>query len=68
MTIALGCNGRGIAMATTLGKHLAAHRSGDAPLPLPFQVTPIRQIPFRGLQRFRIAAGVAWYRLLDSLS
>ena len=55
-------------MATTLGKHLAAHRSGDAPLPLPFQVTPIRQIPFRGLQRFRIAAGVAWYRLLDSLS
>jgi hypothetical protein len=30
--------------------------------------TPIRPIPFHGLQRFYIAAGVAWYRLLDSLS
>ncbi|KUZ75746.1 NAD(P)/FAD-dependent oxidoreductase [Burkholderia ubonensis] len=66
--IALGYNGRGIAMATTLGKHLAAHLSGDARLPLPFHVTPIRPIPFHGLQRFYIAAGVAWYRLLDSLS
>ncbi len=27
-----------------------------------------RQIPFDGLQRFYIAAGVAWYQLLDSLS
>ncbi|NTX41860.1 FAD-binding oxidoreductase [Burkholderia cepacia] len=68
VTIALGYNGRGIAMATTLGKHLAAHLSGDAQLPLPFRVTPIRPIPFHGLQRFYIAAGVAWYRFLDSLS
>ncbi|HEM8512695.1 TPA: FAD-binding oxidoreductase, partial [Burkholderia cepacia] len=68
VTIALGYNGRGIAMATTLGKHLAAHLSGDAQLPLPFRVTPIRPIPLHGLQRFYIAAGVAWYRLLDSLS
>ncbi|HIH2644015.1 TPA: NAD(P)/FAD-dependent oxidoreductase, partial [Burkholderia cenocepacia] len=68
VTIALGYNGRGIAMATTLGKHLAAHLSGDVQLPLPFRVSPIRPIPLHGLQRFYIAAGVAWYRLLDSLS
>jgi hypothetical protein len=55
-------------MATTLGKHLAAHLSGDVQLPLPFRVSPIRPIPLHGLQRFYIAAGVAWYRLLDSLS
>ncbi|MBU9523199.1 NAD(P)/FAD-dependent oxidoreductase [Burkholderia multivorans] len=68
VTIALGYNGRGIAMATTLGKYLAAHLAGDARLPLPLRTTPIRPIPFHGLQRFYIAAGVAWYRLLDSLS
>jgi glycine/D-amino acid oxidase-like deaminating enzyme len=68
VTIALGYNGRGIAMATTLGKHLAAHLAGDARMPLPLGVTSIRPIPFHGLQRFYIAAGVAWYRLLDSLS
>ncbi|AOK63895.1 FAD-dependent oxidoreductase [Burkholderia ubonensis] len=68
VTIALGYNGRGIAMATTLGKHLAAHLAGDACMPLPLGVTPIRAIPFHGLQRFYIAAGVAWYGLLDRFS
>lgn len=71
LTIALGYNGRGIAMATTLGKHLAAHISavsaGKAyrvPLP-PTSITPI---PLHALQRFYISAGVAWYALLDALS
>ena len=71
LTIALGYNGRGIAMATTLGKHLAAHiaahdkgAAGRLPLP-PTSVTPI---PLHALQRFYISAGVAWYALLDALS
>lgn len=68
LAIALGYNGRGIAMATTLGKHLAARLCGNASAPFPFAVTPIRPIPLHGLQRFYIAAGVAWYRLLDMLS
>jgi glycine/D-amino acid oxidase-like deaminating enzyme len=67
LTIALGYNGRGIAMATTLGKHLAAHLAGTAQgLPLP--PTSIKPIPLHALQRFYISAGVAWYGLLDALS
>ena len=67
LTIALGYNGRGIAMATTLGKHLAAFMSGAAQgLPLP--PTSIKPIPFHALQRVYISAGVVWYGLLDALS
>ena len=68
LTIALGYNGRGIAMATTLGKHLAARLCGDTSAAFPFPATPIRPIPLHGLQRFYIAAGVTWYRMLDALS
>ncbi|MBI0331363.1 NAD(P)/FAD-dependent oxidoreductase [Burkholderia plantarii] len=67
MTIALGYNGRGIAMATTLGKHLAALIAGTTRgLPLP--PTSIEPVPLHALQRFYISAGVAWYGLLDALS
>ncbi|MGH8780459.1 NAD(P)/FAD-dependent oxidoreductase [Paraburkholderia sp.] len=67
VTIALGYNGRGIAMATTLGKHLAAHLLGTSRgLPLP--PAAIRPIPLHALQRWYINAGVAWYGLLDALS
>jgi glycine/D-amino acid oxidase-like deaminating enzyme len=68
LAIALGYNGRGIAMATTVGKHLAARLCDDGSEPFPFAITPIRPIPLHGLQRFYIAAGVAWYRLLDMLA
>src|SRR5690606_18816586 len=43
--MALGYNGRGIAMATTLGKIMAAHMAADGTVPLPFPVTPIKPIP-----------------------
>ncbi|GAB6851850.1 FAD-binding oxidoreductase [Paraburkholderia kururiensis] len=68
LSIALGYNGRGIAMATTLGKHLASRIAGDARAPFPFAVTAVKPIPFHGLQRFYIAAGVAWYRLMDAIA
>jgi glycine/D-amino acid oxidase-like deaminating enzyme len=67
VTIALGYNGRGIAMATTLGKHLAAFIAGTT-RGLPFPPTSIEPIPLHALQRFYISAGVAWYALLDALS
>lgn len=65
VTIALGYNGRGVAMATSAGKALALRMTGtnDA---FPFPFTPIKPIPFHGLQRFYMAAGVAWYRFLDA--
>ena len=67
ITMALGYNGRGIAMATSLGKHAAALVAGGSAAACPFPVTPLQPIPLHGLQRFYIAAGVAWYSLLDRL-
>jgi glycine/D-amino acid oxidase-like deaminating enzyme len=67
LTMALGYNGRGIATATAMGKHLAARMTG-ATGAFPFPITPIRPIPMHGLQRLYVAAGVAWYTLLDRLA
>jgi glycine/D-amino acid oxidase-like deaminating enzyme len=67
LTIALGYNGRGIAAATAMGKHVAARMTGSAE-GFPFPISPIRPIPLHGLQRLYIAAGVAWYTLLDRFS
>lgn len=66
LTISLGYNGRGIAMATTLGRELAGHLAGRSALRFP--VTPIRPIPFHSLQRLYFSAAVNWYRVLDRLS
>jgi glycine/D-amino acid oxidase-like deaminating enzyme len=66
VSMALGYNGRGVAAATAMGKHLAAH-FGGAP-DFPFPITRIAPIPLHGLQRFYVAAGVAWYSLMDRLS
>jgi glycine/D-amino acid oxidase-like deaminating enzyme len=65
LTIALGYNGRGVATATAMGKHLAARMTGTTEFPFP--VTRIKPIPLHGMQRFYIAAGVAWYSLMDRL-
>lgn len=67
VTMALGYNGRGIALATNMGRHLAARLAGDSSV-FPYPVTPMQAIPLHGLQRFYVAAGVAWYSLLDRLS
>ena len=66
LSILLGYNGRGIAMSTTLGKHLAARISG-ASTDFPFPITPVRTIPFHSLQRLYLAAGINYYRLLDAM-
>jgi len=67
ITIALGYNGRGIALATSMGRHLAS-RLVDPGADFPYPVTPIRPIPLHGLQRLYIAGGVALYSLLDRMA
>jgi sarcosine oxidase len=67
LSILLGYNGRGIAMASTLGRHLAQRLLGQAEH-FPFPVSPIRPIPFHGLQRLYLGVGIAWYRLLDAIA
>ncbi|HEY9067435.1 MAG TPA: FAD-binding oxidoreductase [Burkholderiaceae bacterium] len=65
LTIALGYNGRGIAAATAMGLHVARRITGATDFPFP--ITPIRPIAMHALQRWYIAAGVAWYMLLDRI-
>ncbi|WP_277373290.1 FAD-dependent oxidoreductase [Pseudomonas sp. AA-38] len=66
LSMLLGYNGRGVALATSLGRHMARRLVGQAE-DFPFAVTPIRRIPLHALQRFYLGAGIAWYRLLDAL-
>lgn len=68
VVIALGYNGRGIAMATTLGKMMASRLAADHGGRIPFLTTPIRAIPLHELQHLYMAAGVMWYRFLDAIS
>lgn len=67
LTLALGCNGRGIALCTSLGEQLAG-RLCDREADFAYPVTPLQRLPMHGLQRFYIGAGVAWYSLLDRLN
>lgn len=69
VTVALGYNGRGVAAATAMGRHLAGLLAGgdEGRRAFPFPITGMSPIPLHGLQRFYISAGVAWYGLLDRM-
>ncbi|MEQ8443699.1 MAG: FAD-dependent oxidoreductase [Alphaproteobacteria bacterium] len=54
---ALGWNGRGVAITTAIGPHLAALLSDDARDDFPLPISPVREIPFHWLRR--PAAGLA---------
>ncbi len=61
----LGCNGRGAALAVSLGKQLARACLGvpRGELALPF--TPLRPVPGHGLARGRESLALLYYRYLD---
>lgn len=63
----MGYNGRGVAMASLMGKLLAERalgmHDGDCPLP----TSNMKAIPFHGLRRPAIRALTAWKRLRDTL-
>ncbi len=63
----LGYNGRGVAMATVMGKVLAQWACGADPASLDFPVTAARPIPFHRFRQVGLGATVAAYRLLDRL-
>jgi glycine/D-amino acid oxidase-like deaminating enzyme len=64
---AVGYNGRGVAMATAMGKVLADWAAGMPEAALDFPVTQPRPIPFHFLRKPAVGAAVAWYRLCDRL-
>ena len=65
VVMALGYNGRGIAMASTMGGIIAEQLSGANRLDFP--VTDLKAVPFHAARRPIIAAGVAYYWLRDRL-
>jgi glycine/D-amino acid oxidase-like deaminating enzyme len=63
--IALGCNGRGIALATGMGKVLADLATGLPADQAPLPVTPLREIPLHEFRRPALEAITYYYRLRD---
>ena len=63
----LGYNGRGVAMATAMGKVMADWATGVPEEVLDFPVSQVQPIPFHRLRKLAVGAMVARYRLLDRL-
>ena len=65
---AAGCNGRGVAMLSQVGRLIADLTTGFVPpAESPIPVTPIRSIHFHALRRPGLEAATLWYRLSDTL-
>jgi glycine/D-amino acid oxidase-like deaminating enzyme len=63
----LGYNGRGVAMATVMGRVLARWASGVPDQDLGFPVTPARPVPFHRFRNLGLGTTVAVFRALDRL-
>jgi glycine/D-amino acid oxidase-like deaminating enzyme len=61
-----GYNGRGVALATLMGRSLAALAGGARADELPLPPSPVRPIPFHRLRRPAIELAMAWKRALDA--
>ena len=64
----LGFNGRGVAMATTLGQVLAVACLDDSVLSAQFPVTPMHPIRMHSLNMVGVASMIAYYRVLDQIA
>lgn len=62
---ALGYNGRGVALTTTMGRFLAALASGTPAEAVDFPVTPLRPLPLHGFNRLGVRMITMYYRLRD---
>lgn len=66
MLVGLGYNGRGIAMATAMGRVFADYLT-TAENTLPFPISRISTIPFHQLQRVYLGAAIRWFMLRDAI-
>ena len=62
---ALGCNGRGVALATAMGRLLTELVQGKTPEELPIPITNIRKYPFHRFHRSGIKLAVRWKEFRD---
>ena len=67
LMMALGYNGRGVAMASQMGGAVAEYAMNGDARALPLPRTPIKPIPFQRLHRVGSELMFAWYGLLDRL-
>ena len=63
----LGFNGRGVGMATLMGKFLAQRALGKGQTEIDFPITLMKPIPFHGLYRPVLRAVTGYYRVRDAL-
>jgi glycine/D-amino acid oxidase-like deaminating enzyme len=63
----LGYNGRGVAMATVMGRLLARRALGEPAESLEFPLTPLRPIRLHGLSRLAARATIRYLQLRDAL-
>jgi glycine/D-amino acid oxidase-like deaminating enzyme len=67
LIIAMGYNGRGVALATQWGAAISDYAiSGDAQV-LPLPITPVRSFPFHRLRTVGIEVAAFWYGFLDRI-
>lgn len=64
---AYGYCGRGVAMATALGRVLADAINGVPAAQLDFPATPVSRLPLYPARQFGAALAISWYRLRDTL-
>jgi glycine/D-amino acid oxidase-like deaminating enzyme len=64
----LGYNGRGVAMATVMGRLLARRALGTAVVELGFPVTPVVPLPLHALSGAAARAAIQYLRLIDGVS
>jgi len=64
----LGYNGRGVAMATVMGRLLARRALGASVMELGFPVTPVLPLPLHALSGVAARATIQYLRLVDGLS
>ncbi|MCC9624105.1 FAD-binding oxidoreductase [Thalassospira sp. MA62] len=66
LTMAAGYNGRGVAMATSLGKAIADNLlSSDVPLPM--RLSDIKPLPFHGMHQAYASIAIWYYQVRDYL-
>ena len=63
----LGYNGRGVAMATAMGRLLARRALGESAESLEFPVTPLRPLRLHGLSRLAARATIRYLQVRDAL-
>ena len=63
----LGYSGRGIVMATAMGKLLAERVQGTPANDLPVPVSPLKPVPMRSLLIPLARVRMNWWRFLDRL-